>query len=914
MDNNDQDKYQRYANIPIPTYDEALLSQASSSTNLRGPHEISDDAERQGLLGQSPSTPSAYRPPTVESARTSLDSDLGLPEVSGDGEEARRHIEEMDYMEGPDTSRRSPRPYHRTRLRNKFSQGWNNIWPTLSSIRLPRFRSIYSSLPVDMDSRPSPSSGRFAWITQRWKAFSIPERYRLSAPTVARLCGLFAIILLVYALVALDMFPNRTTMGGIANYDPAKVREFVIDSVDGAAIQGFLYHITSYDHVAGTDGDFFLAKWMESRWRENGMFDEIMIMPYYVYLNFPGERGVEIVRPENQKWTAILEEDPVYPDRQQSKAWHGHSRSGDAEGFLIYANGGSRDDFQYLHDNGISTKGSIALVKYYGTQGDRALKIKAAEEAGCVGVLIYSDPSDVDENSIWMPSADSVQRGGVSLMSWVIGDPLTPGYPSTADAPRVSQDNNAGLPNIPSLPLSWRDAQHLLTSLNGHGLKVRQDWVHGDKDFAKEWFSGNASSSSDSEVPIVHLKNRNDENPLQEILNLHGQIEGLEQADKKIIIGNHRDSWCFGAADPGSGSAVMMEIVRIFGELRKVGWRPLRTIEFASWDAEEYNLVGSTEYVEQHIEYLRTNAYAYINVDVGVAGSNFRAAGSPIWKKALIEVLDRVKDPATNHTSMLLQRWNADKSQLEGLGAGSDYVAFQDMAGTSSIDFGFERHGTETYPYHSCRETFEWMAEFGDPGENFPYHQTLAQFWALLILEMADRPILPYDLRDYADAIKGYIPGLERDAASTYASLTNGGQGTASIADVTEATKFTLSPLHDAAEHFAQNAALFHRFEDTWTANVLSSGGFETPANAYKRLEFNDRLANFETDLLDKDGVPGRTQFKHVIFGPQAWSGYEEAYFPAVRDAISEGRWKDAQIMVERAAARILEASNNLLR
>ena len=175
----------------------------------------------------------------------------------------------------------------------------------------------------------------------------------------------------------------------------------------------------------------------------------------------------------------------------------------------------------------------------------------------------------------------------------------------------------------------------------------------------------------------------------------------------------------------------MMEVVNIFGTLKKLGWRPLRTIEFASWDAEEYNLIGSTEYVEDHIDYLRDNGVAYLNVDVGVAGPNFKAAASPLFERTLLHVLDRVSDPVRNVT--LKQVWEASKSELKGLGAGSDYVAFQDFAGVSSLDMGFEG-ASHNYPYHSCYETFEWMEQHGDPG--FQYHKTLAQVWALLILEI----------------------------------------------------------------------------------------------------------------------------------------------------------------------------------
>ncbi|KAK5149408.1 hypothetical protein LTR04_007091 [Oleoguttula sp. CCFEE 6159] len=485
-------------------------------------------------------------------------------------------------------------------------------------------------------------------------------------------------------------------------------------------------------------------------------------------------------------------------------------------------------------------------------------------------------------------------------MSWVVGDVLTPGWASTLRARRVSKDNNPGLVNIPSLPLAWRDAQRLLQALKNHGEKVPEDWMGGVPD-VEEWWSGDATS------PVVHLKNEQDEIEKQPIYNVQGVIEGAETKAKKIIVGNHRDSWCFGAADPGSGTAVLLEVVNIFGQLRKLGWRPLRSILFNSWDGEEYNLIGSTEYVEESMVDLRENGVAYLNVDVGVSGDKFRAAASPLFERALLHALDRVSDPNKNKTLRTL--WDESGSKLEGLGAGSDYVAFQDMAGTSSLDFGFTAP-PGGYPYHSCYETFEWMEKFGDPG--FAYHKALAQIWALLILDLADRPILPYDLNAYAAAVTGYVERLEKDAAADGAPRPAGADGGG----------FDMQPLKEAAALFVRNARQFMGWEDYWQAQVAGRGGLESHALVMHRIDHNARMSNFETHLLDlpgpegddeQHGVPGREQFKHILFGPQAWSGYDEAYFPAIRDAVDAKNWPAAQAQLDKAARILTKASEKLL-
>ena len=914
----------RYANQPIPSYDEAIAQPSRG-----GPAEVSDDAERQGLLGQSSQASSrtragGYQAPTVESARSSIDSDLSVPEMVEDGEDARRQVEEFDYMEpgeSEDGTRRQARLYHRAKLRNNITQGLANLSATLSAIRLPSFRSLYAPVaPADGDAAEEQPTTASRWSRIR-EHIRIPDSINMGAANFARLCGLFTIFALIWVLFAMDIFPSGMSRMGM-HFDPESVRTYVQEHLDVQNIEQALRHITAFDHVAGTEGDLYLARWMEEKWIEEGMFDDIKLWSYYVYLNYPTHEGrsIEIVGPEDRKETVQLEEGAVYHNderRVQTWTWHGHSKSGEAEGPLIYANGGSSEDFRYLKTHGVVTNGTIALVRYHATLEDRSLKVKHAQDAGCIGVIMYSDPMDDGAGKggmipfgPWRP-VDAVERGSVSLMSMVIGDPLTPGWASTKKAKRVKTEESPGLVGIPSLPVAWEGAAPLLKALEGHGLDAPENWVGGLPGWKNAWTTGNNSAGA----PIVNLKNYNDESEHQEIWNLHGMIKGIETPQKKIIIGNHRDSWCYGAVDAGSGSAVMMELVRIFGQLRKLGWRPLRTIEFVSWDAEEFNMMGSTEYVEDNMDFLRDNAIAYLNVGAGVFGPKFRAAGSPLWERSLLRVLDRVADPNTN--SSLKQLWADDKSRLEGLGAGSDYVAFQDMAGTSSIDFGFEGP-PNGYPAHSCRETFEWMQKFGDPN-GLSYHHSLAQVWALLILEVADRPLLPYDLTKYADALAQYVESLRTDAKITFTAAS--GKPGSKIAG----SGLNLKPLDDAIAELKVSTEQFHQFEDTWTRQVLGRGGLESNTYTFQRLDYNDRLSNFDADLLDiprssekqekrEYGIPGRTQFKHVVFGPKSGDGYDEAYFPAVRDMLRRRDFEGAQRMVDIAAHRIQVAGDNLVK
>lgn len=551
----------------------------------------------------------------------------------------------------------------------------------------------------------------------------------------------------------------------------------------------------------------------------------------------PGGRRVAIVHPPEKAWEAKLEEPSVFnPPKAQTPAYHGLSASGNVTGPLIYVNYCDKKDFKSLWDSGIDVQGTVAICRYYGTQPDLAMKIKAAQDAGVLGVIVYSDPADDGfkkgnpwPDGKWRPG-DSVQRGSVAQTNMIMGDVLTPRNPSIKKQGRISASTSPALPKIPSLPLSWKDAQTLLKSLKGSGQELPDDWRGGVPDVGDKWYSGHRDTS-----PKVNLQNEQDEVEQQRITNVFGSLRGNEDSARKIIIGNHRDSWCFGAADPGSGTAVMLEVVRVLGELRAQGWHPLRTIEFASWDAGEYNRIGSTEHVEANSEALRETAIAYLNVDVGVTGDKLWANGSPMFQHAWLHVLDRLSDPRENKT--LKELWETKDSKMGNLNAGSDHVAFQSIAGTSSIDFGFtsdHKEGHASNPMaHSCYETLTWMKKYIDP--DFQYHSLLAQIWVLLILELAQEPIMPLKIDDYARSLQEEGQNLL--------------DWTESVGNGYDIEIF--QPLVDSLSMFKKKADDFHKWEAYWYNQVYATGGFETQTVTMQRVAHNGKIAKFESDLLD---------------------------------------------------------------
>lgn len=848
-----------YQSLPIPSYEEATGQPSSSRSDL----DDGNDAERQGLLGRSDA--GNYQPPTVESVRGSLDDLASSVSGSERGltDELRRELDQMDVDDSAHGSSSRSRPH----LRHQFSK---------------RFSSLTRTLRPLQRYLPSLPSFRFNFDLNNARVHMKDH----GCIMLLRLFALLLVVSLVYVFFIGDIFNlnNRMVMG--QSYSASSVENFIQGHINETNIAENLRRVTNFPHVAGTEGSFVLAEWIEQEFHRAG-FDGVLREEFQVYLNYPRDDGrkVAIIDPPHLAWEATLEEND-----SQVPVFHGHSKSGNVTGPLVYANFGSREDFQLLADKGIALNGSIALVRYYGTEPDRALKIKAAELAGAAGCIIYSDPQQdgfvqgpAYPKGRFMPS-DGVQRGGVSLMSQVVGDVLSPGFASTpGEKKRLSPEDSPGLTKIPSLPIAWRDAQRLLQSLEGHGSKVPQEWVGGVPK-VQAWWTGDQNS------PVIHLMNLQDEVERQPIYNVHGTIIGLEERDKKIIVGNHRDSWCLGSVDPGSGTAVFLEVVRAFGELLDYGWRPLRTIEFVSWDGEEYNLIGSTEHVEKEVENLRNNAYAYLNVDVGVSGSEFRAAGSPVFERSVHQILGRLSDPFANKT--LKEIWDNKGMKLDPLGAGSDYVAFQDIAGTSSIDFGFEGGA---YPYHSCYESYDWMEKFGDPG--FRYHKLLAEFWALLLLDVSENPMLPFDMEAYARYITGWVKDLDEFAQKKGAHV-------------------DMQLMFNAAAELEADAARFQQWNQIWHDSVWGSGGYESNVMAIQRVNHNVRMASFDTHLLDLEeggGIPNRTQFRHVVYGPELWSGYDASIFPAIRDSINAGDWTLAQHWINRIADIIHTASNKLI-
>ena len=521
--------------------------------------------------------------------------------------------------------------------------------------------------------------------------------------------------------------------------------------------------LTAEPHVAGTKEDYATAIYVRDQMRSFGLAAELK--EYDVLLNYPKRPAVvELIAPRRERLAikeAVIAEDPVSSSSKIIPLFNGYSPSGDVTAPLVYVNYGLPPDYAALKQAGVDVKGKIAIARY--GNSFRGVKAKVAEENGAIGLLIYSDPADdgymqgdVYPKGPWRP-VTSAQRGSVQYLFQYPGDPLTPGKPSIPGVERIKIEDATNLTRIPVQPISYGDAKQLLQPLRG---PVRPEGFQGGLPFAYH-----VGGTNDVRV---HLKTEMDYQ-VRKIWNVVARIDGTVEKDRWVIMGNHRDAWTFGAVDPNSGSAAMLEAARGFGQLLKNGWKPRRTIVLCSWDGEEYGLIGSDEWAEENATELRQKAVAYLNMDSAVSGANFGAASVPsIWKLIRSATRD-VRDPKSGKS--VYQQWQdrfygsrpeaeltdaetgSDRTIAEArigaLGSGSDYTPFLQHLGVPSLDMGF---GGDYGVYHSAYDSFHWMARFGDP--NFVYHVAAAQLWGTVAMRLADADGLPFDYSDYAKQIR----------------------------------------------------------------------------------------------------------------------------------------------------------------
>ena len=624
-----------------------------------------------------------------------------------------------------------------------------------------------------------------------------------------------------------------------------------------------LRRLTEEPHLAGTENSYKVAQYLYNRYQEYGL--EAQIYEYEVYLPYPIEVRVEMIAPTH--YLAAGKEESWGWDKDSYETnivagYNAYSPDGDVTADLVYVNRGLPDDYRKLSDMGILVEGKIAIARYGGSY--RGVKAKIAGDQGAVGLIIYSDPADdgymkgdVYPRGPWR-SADAIQRGTVKYISQHAGDPLTPGWASTKDAHRIPISEATDLPQIPVAPLAYRDAEPLLKMLAGPN--VPKGW-QGGLPFAYHVGPGPAK---------VRLKVRS-EHKNRPIYNVIAKLKGTENPDQWVILGNHHDAWVYGAADPGSGTATLLEVARCLGQLAQEGHRPKRTLVFASWDAEEFGIIGSAEWAEDLKVELQQKAVAYLNVDTAATGTEFYASAVPSLKPLVREVTQTVMDPQTHQT--VYEAWRQDQEnhvpRVGNLGSGSDHSPFIGHLGIPSITMGF--YGPYGV-YHAMQDNFYWMEHFGDP--TFRYHVAMAQIWGIMALRLAGADILPFDYATYADELLSYLKALQNE--NKHSTI----------------TKNSPERLRTLLREWEIIAADLHKD----LATRLENGEYVETAM------INRSLQGLEQILTSESGLSLRPWFKHLAYAPGLHTGYAAALFPGIQDALQMNDEEQASVEVDRLA------------
>ena len=625
---------------------------------------------------------------------------------------------------------------------------------------------------------------------------------------------------------------------------------------------------TAKPHMAGSARNYELAQYVAEQWRKYGL-EDVQLIEHPVYLPWPVRYEATLV---DSREKLSLKEEPIPedPDSYSNEVgipYCAYSADVDITAPVVYVNSGNPEDYDLLQKQGVDVRGKIALARYSVPYSYRGFKALTAQKRGASALLLYSDPAEdgfkkgaVYPAGPWGPESH-LQRGGIVYDFNLPGDPRTPGWASVPGGRFLPAETAVSMPTIAAAPMSYKDARKLLSMMTGP--TAPQKWQGG---LPLQYRLGPTSDK-------IHLVIENDKK-VRSIWNVVGRLRGTERPDEWVVLGNHRDAWVFGGVDPSSGSATMMETARAFGELKRSGWKPRRTLIFASWDAEEFTLTGSTEWGELEADKLKAGALAYLNVDSSASGNNFTAAAVPSLANFLREVARDVPDPSGGSIyDLWASRNKSDTPVTTRLGSGSDYTVFLNFLGVPMADLTFDGpYGV----YHSIYDSFTWIDRVGDPG--YRYHAAMSRYWAVAALRLAECDYVPLDYDAYAREVKIYLDETERAGRDRKMAI-------------------DFQAALSAVERWQKNARV-----------VLEAARKAAESGDSKQAEHaHHALMKVERALLDEEGLAGRPWFKHLIYAPRPT--YKAMVLPALTEAIEAGDEARARKEVDRLTRALNRAA-----
>lgn len=724
--------------------------------------------------------------------------------------------------------------------------------------------------------------------------------------SVAAIGSLFCMVHVVNAQQTITGFTSQN------NQDEQQLEKNFDALLSAERIGNTLKTLSAVPHHIGSKGGKEVAETILAKYKQWGW--DASIETYQVLFPTPKTRVLEMVSPGN--YTALLKEPALKEDatsgqEDQLPTYNAWSADGDVTADLVYVNYGLPEDYDILQSLGISVKGKIVIAKY--GHSWRGTKPKVAQEHGAIGCIIYSDPRDDGffQGDVYPKGAYKneygVQRGSIMDMVIYPGDPLTPNIGATENAKRLNRLEAPNLLKIPVLPISYHDAKPLLQEMEG---PVAPESWRGGLPFTYHIGPGKTK---------VHLKVDFDWK-LRPAYDVIAKIKGSEFPDEWVVRGNHHDAWVNGANDPISGQAALLEEAQAIGQLVQTGWKPKRTLVYCAWDGEEPGLLGSTEWVEEHMKELQQKIVVYINSD-GNGRGFLDVEGSHALENMVTEIAKDVIDPQTNVS--VFERVKAKKAMnssspkaikealaqtvftVNAMGSGSDYSAFIQHAGIPSLNIGYggEDGGGE---YHSIYDSYDDYRRFKDP--TFAYGVALAKTAGRAALRMAEADVLPFDFRNLYTTVQGYVTDLmtKTDQLRETTTADNALIRSNSYGLAADPTEKWMAPVAKAEVPYIDFSSLQNAMLELGkTTEALSQRWKKAMATQSDHKKTNEALYRAEQQLLTTSGLPRRGWYKHTLYAPGFYTGYGVKTIPGVREAIEQRNWSEAQEQIKVVATSI---------
>ncbi len=631
-----------------------------------------------------------------------------------------------------------------------------------------------------------------------------------------------------------------------------QVEDYFLETVDFDQYKIHLKTLTQKPHVAGSKANEEVRDYMANVMKNAGM--KVDLYPYDIYMSKnPGTSLIELVTPIREPLNQqefILEGDAYSSSADLWKGWNAYSGSGDVTAEVVYANYGTKEDFEKLKELGVSVKGKIVLARY--GKNFRGYKAKFAEENGAAGLIIYTDPADsgftkglVYPEGVYS-NESAIQRGSV-LTEEFTGDPLTPYEPALPlDGKKKIKrldPKDTNMHTIPVTPIGYGSAQKILGLMSGK--VVPEGWQGGLP------FTYRLDGGDELKLRLMVDQKRD----FVRVHNVVGTIKGTEYPDEWIILGCHYDAWGYGATDPNSGTAMLLGLSESLGKLAKEGKGPKRSILIAHWDAEEHGVIGSAEWVEQMKDELNAKAVAYLNFDGGVSGKNFGASASPTLKKVLVEASKEVNYPETDKTVYEVWKGDNDAPKIGNLGGGSDHIGFYMHVGVPSLSGGTSGPTL----YHTNYDSFGFYEKFVDP--SFKMGPMVEQLVGIMTLRLANAEIIPYDVKRYATDLKLHF----EKATAGVKSFDKNFEGFGLVDS-------SLVKLEEVAARF-----------ETRLTTVLNNSSLSK--NEIKSI--NSKMLALEKSFIDSKGMYYGDWYKSLYASTDPFSGYASWMLPGIEYEIS---------------------------